>query len=208
MKTLILSKKDLTDENLRQVAKMLQNSKTIIFPTETVYGVGAHVFRDEAIEKIYDLKNRPKDKGLIVHLGKIQDVEKVAKDIPDEFYLLAQKFFPGPLTIVLKKNPKVSNFVSKDDTIAVRMPSCDVALKLINFVQDPIVGTSANISNEKAPISANETFDKFLDKVDVIIDAGICELKIPSTIVSLLEKPPKILRVGSILPQQIFDVLK
>ncbi len=207
METLKFSKNNLTDENLKKAAKLLIESKIAIFPTETVYGLGAHLFKEEAIEKIYALKQRPKDKGLIVHLAMIEDVEKVAKDIPDDFYILAEKFFPGPLTIILKKNKNVSSNVSKDSTVAVRMPNCEHTLKLINFVQAPIVGTSANISNEKSPIKVEEVMKDFLNKIDVIIDGGECKIKIPSTIISLIDKPFKMIRKGSISEKQIQDAL-
>jgi len=208
MKTIIFSKKDLTDVNLKKVVKLLLDSKLIIFPTETVYGLGAHVFKKEAIEKIYALKKRPKEKGLIVHLGKIEDVVKVAKEIPDEFYLLAEKFFPGPLSIVLKKNQNVPSNISKDSTIAVRMPDCIITIKLINLLQDPIVGTSANLSNKKSPTLVKAVMNDFLNKAAVIIDGGESKIKIPSTIISLVEKPYKILRTGFISEKQIKDVLK
>lgn len=208
MNTWIISKKSLTDENLKKAASLLLESKTAIFPTETVYGIGCHVFSEEAIEKIYALKQRPKEKGLIVHLGNIEDVVKVAEDIPDDFYLLAKKFFPGPLTVVLKKKQNVPSNVSKDSTIAVRMPSSEHTLKLINLIQDPIAGSSANISNRKSPILAEETLKDFFNKVDIIIDGGQCEVKIPSTIISLVEKPYKIIRKGSISQDQIQKILK
>lgn len=207
METLIFSKNNLTDENLKRAALLLVDSKIAIFPTETVYGIGAHVFREDAIEKIYSLKQRPKEKGLIVHISKIEDVAKVAKDIPDEFYILAKKFFPGPLTIVLKKNKNIPSNISKDNTIAVRMPDSEIALKLIDFVQDPIVGTSANISNEKSAICIDEVMKDFFNKIDVIIDGGVSKIKIPSTIISLVEKPYRIIRKGVILENQINNVL-
>ena len=208
MNTLVITKKNLTDENLKKAADLLLMSKIAIFPTETVYGIGCHAFKEEAIEKIYELKQRPKDKGLIVHLGKIEDAEKVAKEIPDDYYLLANEFFPGPLSIVLKKKQGLPSNISKDSTVAVRMPNCLCTLKFINFVQDPIVGTSANISNEKNPVTADEAMKDFFNKVDILIDAGECRIKVPSTIISLVEKPYKIIRKGSISEEQIKKFLK
>lgn len=208
MKTQIFLKKDLTDETLKKIALTLSESKVIAFPTETVYGLGAHVFNTQAIDKIFALKNRPKDKGLIVHLGKIEDVKKVAKDIPQAFYILADKFFPGPLTIVLKKKDDISKNVSIDSSVAVRMPDSIYTIKLINYLGDPIVGTSANLSDGKNPISAKEVIDTFSNKIDTIIDAGVCPLKIPSTIISLVQNSYKILRVGSITKNQINAVLR
>lgn len=208
MKTLILSKNELTDETLKKTAQLLLDSKIVAFPTETVYGLGAHMFREEAIEKIYLLKKRSKNKSLIVHLSKIEDVEKVADEIPDNFYLLAKEFFPGPLTIVLKKRRNVPLNISNDSTIAVRMPDCKYTKKLIEYVKDPIVGTSANISNEKNPICASDVMEVFFNKIDAIIDAGECQIKIPSTIVSLVDKPYRIIRTGTISKKQIEKVLK
>jgi len=207
MKTQIFSKNELTDEALKKAAGLLKDSKVIAFPTETVYGIGAHVFKADAIEKIYTLKNRPKNKGLIVHLGKIEDVKKVAIDIPKEFYILAKAFFPGPLTIVLKKKSQVPSIASNDSTIAVRMPDCEYTIKLINFVGNPIVGTSANISNEASPKSADDVIKSFENRLAAIIDAGICAIKIPSTIISLLDSPFQIIREGSISKEQIAKVL-
>ncbi|MFA6118895.1 MAG: L-threonylcarbamoyladenylate synthase [Parachlamydiales bacterium] len=208
MKTLILSKDELTDRNLQKAAKLILESKIVAFPTETVYGLGAHVFDEGAIEEIFTLKQRPKNKSLIVHLGKIEDVDKVAVDVPDEFYLLAENFFPGPLTIILKKNSRVPSNVSSDSTIAVRMPDNIYTLKLINFVKDPIVGSSANISSEKNPVCADDVIKTFNNKIDVIIDGGECPLKVPSTIIDLVQKPFKILRQGSITQDQIDQVIK
>ncbi|NGX63996.1 MAG: Threonylcarbamoyl-AMP synthase [Candidatus Anoxychlamydiales bacterium] len=205
--TKIFSKTDLTDETLKQIAVLLENQNVVAFPTETVYGLGAHVFKEEAIEKIYTLKNRDRKKSLIVHISKIEDVKKVARDIPDAFYILAQKFFPGPLTIILKKKDTIPSIVSESSTIAVRMPNNIYTLKLIELLKEPIVGTSANISNAKNPISAKDVLDTFMGKIDAIIDSGICPIKVPSTIISLVDSY-KILRQGSISKDQIDSVLK
>lgn len=208
MHTQIFSKKDLRDEALKKIADLLAESKVIAFPTETVYGLGAHVFKEDAIDKIYTLKNRPKDKGLIVHLGKIEDVKKVAKDIPQIFYILAKKFFPGPLTIILKKRESVLSNISIGSTLAVRMPASLYTLKLINYLGDPIVGTSANLSGAKSPISAKEVIKTFSGKIEIIMDTGICPIKIPSTIISLEHYPYKILREGKISKDEIDEALR
>ncbi len=200
--------KDLDDSTLKKAADLIKSGELVVFPTETVYGLGADVFNEKAIEKIYELKQRKKDKGLIVHLSKIEDVEKVACDIPDIFYLLAKEFFPGPLTIILKRKPNLPKNISPNDTIAVRMPDCRAALKFIDFVQNPIVGTSANISTQKPPINADQVLDVFEGKIGAIIDAGECRLKVPSTVISILETPFKILREGEISKDDIEKVLK
>ncbi len=207
MNTKIFTKKDLTDQNFKSLVKFLKNSKVIAFPTETVYGLGAHMLKEKAIEKIYALKKREKNKALMVHIGSIEDVKKVAIEIPKDFYVLAKFFFPGPLTIILKKRQDVSSLISSSSTIAVRMCDNFYTQKLINLLGCPIVGTSANISNEKNSISAKEVLDIFSNKISAIIDTGICKIKIPSTIISLVQKPYKILRVGSISKDQISKVL-
>jgi len=207
MQTLIFFKKQINDEILKKAADLLNQSKIVAFPTETVYGIGAHIFKEDALEKIYKLKNRPKDKGLIVHLGKIQDVLKVACDIPDEFYLLAKYFFPGPLTLVLKKKKEISKLISNDKTIAVRMPDCKYTTRLIEYVKDPIVGTSANISDDKNPICIEDVISIFSNKIDAVIDGGECPIKKPSTILDLTITPYRILRQGSITKDELNNVL-
>ena len=208
MNTKIFSKKDLCEQNLKNIVGYLSESQVIAFPTETVYGLGAHMFKEEAIKKIYALKKRDKNKALIVHLGSIEDVKRVAIEIPNDFYTLASRFFPGPLTIILKKNPEISSLISSDSTIALRMPDNYYTQKLINLLGSPIVGTSANISNQKSPVSAKMVIDAFFNKISAIIDTGECSLKIPSTIISLVDKPYKILRTGSISKDQIDKALK
>jgi len=208
MNTKIFLKKDLTDENLKNIVALLEKSKVIAFPTETVYGLGAHMFKEEAIKKIFSLKKRNKNKPLIVHISKIEDVKKVANEIPGDFYKLAKKFFPGPLTIILKKKDNISSLISSDSTIAVRMPDNPFTLKLIECLKSPIIGTSANRSNEESSISANNVLSIFSNKIAAIIDTGISKIKIPSTIISLVERPYKILRYGSISKDEIDQVLK
>lgn len=208
MDTKIFSKKDLSDQNFKNIIDYLEASKVIAFPTETVYGLGAHIFKKRAIEKIYVLKKRDKNKALIVHLGRVEDVKKVAKEIPSDFYKLANNFFPGPLTVILKKRDNISSLISSGSTIAVRMPDNYYTQKLINLLGNPIVGTSANISNSKSPINAKMVLDAFFNKIPAIIDTGMCELKVPSTIISLVEKPYKILRYGSISKDQVDKALK
>ena len=208
MNTKVFSKKDLTYQNLKNIVDYLEDSQVVAFPTETVYGLGAHMFKEDAIKKIYALKKRDKNKALIVHLGSIEDVKRVAIEIPNDFYTLANRFFPGPLTIILKKNPEISSLISSDSTIALRMPDNLYTQKIINLLGSPIVGTSANISNQKSPVSAKMVLDAFINKIPAIVDTGECELKIPSTIISLVEKPYKILRTGSISKDQIDIALK
>lgn len=203
MDTLQLQEETLDLEN---ISKALKDGEVIAFPTETVYGLGALISNEEALKKIYLLKERPERKALIVHISKIEDVKKVAKDIPKIFYLLASHFFPGPVSFILKKRNDLSPLVSSYDTVAVRMPAHGLTLKLIDFLKEPIVGTSANISNEKNPVTFKDVLSAFGGKIHAIIDGGICPIGIPSTIIDLTDGM-KILREGFITIDQINAVL-
>lgn len=194
-------------ENILKAAKFIKEGKIVAFPTETVYGLAADPRNEKALKKLYELKKRPLNKSFIVHLGKISDVEKVAVDIPKSFYLLAEKFFPGPLTLVLRKNPGLSPLISNDDTIAVRMPNHSMALRLIELVGYPIIGTSANLSGQDNLFTAKDVEYHFKEKLAAILDGGECSLKTPSTILSLLIKKPLLLRRGSITYEEIEKVI-
>ena len=195
-----------TASALTDAAANLLAGSLVAFPTETVYGLGATISNDEAIKKIYSLKQRPLEKALTVHLALLDQVHLVAQDIPEEFFLLHQCFLPGPLTLVLKKKSSVSKFVSSYDTVAIRIPSHPAALKFLRILKEPIIGTSANISSEKDPISAKELSENFHNKIECIIDGGICDVGVPSTILNLVGEI-KILRKGSISKSQIEKVL-
>ncbi len=208
IKTDIYSKDNLDFKSYQKIAQIANNGDVIAFPTETVYGLGANIFCVDAIQKIYELKNRPKNKALIVHISKIEDVLKVAREIPKDFYKLANRFFPGPLTVILKRHPKVPDIICREDTVAVRMPDNDIARQLIDYIKEPIVGTSANISNEKSPVCLEDVKNTFFNKLPVIIDGGRCPVQIPSTIIDLTKDKYEILRAGSISLDEIQEVLK
>jgi L-threonylcarbamoyladenylate synthase len=197
---------DLKIEDLPFINELLEKGGIIAFPTETVYGLGAFISNDEAIKKIYILKNRPLEKALTVHFGSAEQVYIVAEDIPEDFFLLSQYFLPGPLTMVLKKKSSVSRLVSAYDTVAVRIPSHPTALKFLKTLKEPIIGTSANISSQKDPISMREVSVNFHNKIECIIDGGICNVGIPSTILNLVGEI-KIIRKGTISKEHIEQVL-
>lgn len=204
MKT-IYFKNDYIDESC--INAILENSGVIAFPTETVYGLGTYISNEEGINRIYELKNRPRDKALLVHMGKLEQIYMVAEEIPDEFFILARAFWPGPLTMILKKKKSVSSLISNSSTIGVRMPNHPITLKLLQNLKQPIVGTSANVSYQENPTSALDVSRNFHDKIDCIIDGGQCDFGVPSTIISLVDGND-ILRKGSITKEQINRVLK
>ncbi len=194
------------NSDLIHVKSLLENGEVIAFPTETVYGLGALISQNKAIEDIYALKKRLESKALTVHAGSLESVNMVAKDIPEDFYLLARHFLPGPLTVILKKNEKISSLISPYETIGFRIPAHKTALSLLKMLKEPIVGTSANISSCKSPVCANEVLDTFNEKISCIIDGGRCKIGVASTVLSLVGEI-SILREGSITKEQIEKVL-
>lgn len=190
-----------SQENVKRLALFLHQSDVVGFPTETVYGLGAVWDDDEAVQKIYHLKKRAKDKSFSIHICDINQVQEVAVDVPDIFYQLAQHFFPGPLTMIVPKNPNVSSYVSSNDKVAIRFPNHLDALALIRAVGRPIIGTSANISGQIPSVSAVEVLQKFDGQIAAILDGGPCRDQKPSTIIDLVEH--QVLRWGSITLQEI-----
>ena len=189
------------------INKILKNGGVIAFPTETVYGLGAFISNEQGLKKIYTLKHRSENKPLTVHIGNISQAKLVAKDLPPAFFKLAEQFLPGPLTIIVKKQEGVSSLVSPFDTVGIRIPSHPLTLKLLKEIENPIVGTSANESSLKSSVSAVEVLNSFENKIDCIIDGGLCDIGLPSTIVDLTDQI-KILRNGFITKDQIENALK
>lgn len=197
----------LRPDQIALAAEYLQKGELVAFPTETVYGLGAPIFNPEACAKIYHAKGRPSDNPLIAHISSLDQIHQIARDIPPEFFLLAKAFFPGPLTVVLKKHPAVPSIVSGGlDTIAVRMPSHKVAQQLITAVGQPIVAPSANLSGKPSSTTAEHVMTDFEGKIRAVIDGGATEYGIESTVISLVAEPC-LLRLGAVPKAQIEQVL-
>ncbi|MBS1538280.1 MAG: threonylcarbamoyl-AMP synthase [Bacteroidetes bacterium] len=193
---------------IARAAELLRAGEVVGFPTETVYGLGACVFNEGAVRKIYTAKGRPQDNPLIVHIAETHDVSRVARDIPDEFYRLAESFFPGALTIILRRHSDVPAIVSAGlDTIAVRMPAHDIALGIITATGEPLVAPSANRSGKPSPTSAQHVLDDLNGKIAAVVDGGKCSVGIESTIVNILGETPMIVRPGVITQEEIERVL-
>ncbi len=189
-------------------SRALQRGELVVLPTETVYGLGGNIWSPSAIESIFRVKKRPQDNPLIIHIADIEQVKQLALEIPKQFYLLAQRFFPGPLTIVLKKHPQVSSVVSGGlNTVAIRMPSHPYALKLIQEAKVPIAAPSANHSGKPSPTSIEDVLEDLGGEVPYVIDGGRCEIGIESTVLSLVGKKPLLLRPGIILKEALEQVL-
>lgn len=199
---------DNRDKVIEKAAKLLQDGKVVAIPTETVYGLAASAYNDDAVNEIFDIKGRPADNPLIVHISNLVMLKNVAASMPESATVLAKKFWPGPLTLVLKKTQAISNLVTCGlDTVAVRMPSQPVASEIIERAGVPLAAPSANISGKPSPTTARHVYDDFKDRIPMIVDDGSCCVGIESTVVALTGKVPTILRPGIISLEDIREVL-
>lgn len=189
---------------LKEPAEVIKKGGIVIFPTETVYGIGANGLDENAVEKLYDIKQRPLNKPISLLVSDMNMVNEIAKDITELEYKLMEKFFPGPFTIILKKRDIVSNIVTAGkDTVGIRMPSGEIARKLIEYANVPIATPSANISGKPSGTNLDEIMKDFNNKIDYCIDGGESKLGIASTIVKVINNTPHILRQGTITKAQI-----
>ncbi|MEM0340400.1 MAG: L-threonylcarbamoyladenylate synthase [Acidilobaceae archaeon] len=183
---------------IRQAAYVIKRGGLVAFPTETVYGLGCNAFDANAARKVFEAKMRPPDNPLIVHIHDLEQLKLVAKDVPEEVYKLARRFWPGPLTLVLEKTPQVPSIVTGGlKTVAVRLPAHPVALKLIEEAETPIAAPSANISGRPSPTCGEHVIKDLKGRIDVIIDAGETLYGVESTILDVLHDPPRVLRLGA-----------
>ena len=195
-------------KTIRIAADALRRGELVIFPTETVYGLAADATNDEAVKRVYNAKGRNGGEPLPVQISKVDDLLKVATFVPEPARKLAELFWPGPLTLVLQKNPSISDLVTSGrETIGVRISEHPVALALIKALGSPIVATSANVSGNEPPKNALAAINEVGNEVSVVLDAGESRLGVSSTIVDVSNLPPRILRRGTISEQEIRDVL-
>ena len=187
------------EKALQAAAKILQEGRLVAFPTETVYGLGANAFDRGAVAKIFEVKNRPMDKPLIVHLADLQQVGLFVEDMPPAAVRLAQQFWPGPLTLVLPKNKDVPQIITGGlSSVAVRVPAHPLALGLIRKVGFPLVAPSANLSGRPSPTTAAHVLDDLAGRIAAVLDGGPCPIGLESTVLSLISSPPVLLRPGGI----------
>jgi L-threonylcarbamoyladenylate synthase len=192
----------ITDIN--QAKKALKNNKIISIPTETVYGLAGNAYSEKAIEKIFSLKKRPFFNPLIVHIKSAEFLTNVARDVPAIAMDLANEFWPGPLTLVLKKKSIIPDIVtSGKDTVAIRMPNHPITLKLLEELEFPLAAPSANPFGSISPTSAVHVYNYFKDKLDIILDGGECEKGIESTIIGFENNQPIVYRLGSLSIESI-----
>lgn len=198
----------IDEQIMEEAGALLKAGALVAFPTETVYGLGANALDEKAAAKIYAAKGRPSDNPLIVHIAELSDLEKITKDIPKEAYLLAEEFWPGPLTMVLRKKDIVPYGTTGGlETVAVRMPSHPVALELIRHGGGFVAAPSANTSGRPSPTLASHVKDDMDGIIPMILDGGAVGIGIESTIVDLTEEVPTILRPGFITQAMLEKVV-
>ena len=193
---------------IEHAAKLLQDGEIVVFPTETVYGLGADAFQPSALERIFEAKGRPFSDPLIVHVADEHELELLTEKIPTEAKRLAREFWPGPLTLILPKGSRVPPLVTAGlETVAVRMPRHAVALSLIKALGSPIAAPSANRFMHISPTTAHHAYADLTGKVPLILDAGPCELGLESTVLDLCSDKPRILRPGGISLEALRTIL-
>jgi len=189
-------------------AEVLRRGGLVAFPTETVYGLGADAFNADAVKQIFVAKGRPLDNPIIVHIASVTDLKALTDHVPEEAGLLIDQFWPGPLTLILKKSPDVPDDVTGGlDTVAVRMPQNKIALALIKALGHPIAAPSANISGRPSGTTAGHVLQDFAGKIDMILDGGPVTVGVESTVLDLSQKPPAILRPGAVTQEDLAPLL-
>lgn len=189
-------------------AAIIKNGGLVAIPTETVYGLGANGLDEDAVLKIFLAKGRPQDNPLILHLSSADELDKYCTDIPERAVTLAEKFWPGPLTMVLKAKDIVPKRTTAGlDTVAVRCPDCDITRKLIAAAGVPIAAPSANTSGRPSPTSAAHVIEDMSGKIEAVIDNGPCSVGVESTIIDLSGGEPRLLRPGGLPLEEIETVI-
>lgn len=177
----------------------------VAFPTETVYGLGAVATNEEAVKKIFEAKGRPSDNPLIVHIGTIEEVSAYVEEIPEKAKKLMERFWPGPLTLILKAKPGVlaKNVTAGLSTVGIRMPDHEVALGLLRTLKKPLAAPSANRSGKPSPTKAEHVYEDLQGRIPLILDGGTTGIGIESTVLDVTVNPPVILRPGGVTKEML-----
>ena len=199
-----------TPENIIKTAEILKSGGLAAIPTETVYGLAADALNGEAVAKIFAAKGRPMDNPLIVHVAEFEDIERFAlvREIPEAAKKLAKVFWPGPLTIIMKKGGVIPDEVSAGlDTVAIRLPSHPSARAIIKAADTPLAAPSANLSGSPSPTTAQHVMNDMDGKIDAVFDGGACGVGVESTVITLAEDTPRLLRPGKVTLEELREVL-
>ncbi len=210
MKTILLkvNPRRPSRRKIQTAAEIIRRGGLVAFPTETVYGLGANALDAVAVRKIFSAKGRPLDNPVIVHIAKREELERLVERVPKKAKILAERFWPGPLTLVLKKSRALPKAATAGlDTVAIRMPDNKIALELISASGVPIAAPSANISGRPSPTSAKHVMHDLNGKIDAVIDGGSANIGLESTVLDLTAPTPAILRPGGVSFEQLKEVL-
>ena len=207
MNTLLL---DNSKENINTAGEILKNGGLVGIPTETVYGLAADALNGKAVAKIFEAKCRPMDNPLIVHIANFDDIEKfnLVSEMPENAKKLAKKFWPGALTIIMKKSDIIPDEVSAGlDTVAIRFPSHPIAQEIIKTANTPLAAPSANLSGSPSPTTALHVMSDMNGRIDAIVDGGMSEVGLESTVITVATDVPRVLRPGGVTVEQLRAVL-
>ncbi len=198
----------LTAAQAGEAAEILRKGGLVAFPTETVYGLGANGLDPEAVSRIFAAKGRPQDNPLILHVPSADHLARYCKKIPQAAYALTQRFWPGPLTVILERRENVPDGVTAGlSTVGMRCPSHPAALEMLQACGLPIAAPSANTSGKPSPTTAQAVWEDMAGKIDAVMDGGPCQVGLESTIIDLTCTPPRLLRPGGVTLEQLRDVL-
>lgn len=203
MNTLLLSN---TEENILAAAEILRSGGLVGMPTETVYGLAADALNGSAVARIFKAKGRPMDNPLIVHIANFSDIERfgLVREIPEAARVLAELFWPGPLTMIMKRSKIIPDEVSAGlDTVAIRLPSHPTARALINAADTPLAAPSANLSGSPSPTTAAHVMKDMDGRIEAVLDGGACEVGLESTVITLAEGVPRVLRPGGVTVEML-----
>ena len=206
MNTLLLSAQDEATAGI--AAEIIKKGGLVAIPTETVYGLGANGLDENAVISIFVAKGRPQDNPLILHIADAEQMEDLCHHVPEEAYKLAEKFWPGPLTMVLPARECVPKRTTGGlDTVAVRCPDHEVTRQIIRLAGVPVAAPSANISGKPSTTTAQHVLHDHDGRIDAVVDGGSCRVGVESTIVDLTGDRPRLLRPGGVTPEELMEVL-
>ncbi len=193
-----------TEDSVRLAGELLAEGQVVAIPTETVYGLAADAFNGPAVAKVFEAKGRPQDNPLIVHISDVCQVELLARVFPEKARKLAEKFWPGPLTMILPKRPEIPDEVTCGlDTVGIRFPSNKTAQAIITAAKTPLAAPSANRSGSPSPTNAQHVFDDMEGRIPLVVDGGDCEVGLESTVITLALDTPMLLRPGAVTHEQL-----
>lgn len=208
MQTTVINITTEYDRALSESARLIKNGEVVGIPTETVYGLAANALDENAVKKIYIAKGRPSDNPLIVHISDISELSPLVAEIPEKVKIMAKKFWPGPLTMIMKKSGIIPNTTSGGlDTVAVRMPESEYARAIIKACGVPLAAPSANLSGSPSPTNAKYVYDDMNGRIPLIIDGGRSKIGVESTVITFAGDVPTLLRPGGVTVEEIRNTI-